>query len=316
MFPQENDHRVAIIGTGTIGASWAAHYLAHGFHVTATDPAPGAEEALRAFVAAAWDTVAALGLAVEAPPERLRCVRAVREAVADADFVQENAPERAELKVALFAEIDDATPPEVIIASSSSGIRMSVIQAECRHPERTIIAHPFNPPHIIPLVEVVGGARTDPQTVEDALAFYRSVGKRPIHVRKEIPGHAVNRIQAALYREVVHLIDQGVLDVLDSDDAVSWGPGLRWGIMGQSMVWHLGGGRGGIRHFMDHLMPLVAETLWADLGSPVLTPELRETIVNGIAEEAEGRSVEELAAQRDAILCALLCARAEHAAFG
>ena len=316
MFPQENDHRVAIIGTGTIGASWTAHYLAHGFHVTATDPAPGAEEALRAFVAAAWDTVTALGLAVEASPERLSFVRDVREAVADADFVQENAPERAELKVALFAEIDDATPPEVIIASSSSGIRMSVIQAECRHPERTIIAHPFNPPHIIPLVEVVGGARTDPQTVEDALAFYRSVGKRPIHVRKEIPGHAVNRIQAALYREVVHLIDQGVLDVPDSDDAVSWGPGLRWGIMGQNMVWHLGGGRGGIRAFMDHLMPLVAETLWADLGSPVLTPELRETIVNGIAEEAEGRSVEELAAQRDAILCALLSARAEHAAFG
>jgi 3-hydroxyacyl-CoA dehydrogenase len=191
---------------------------------------------------------------------------------------------------------------------------MSIIQAECRHPERTIIAHPFNPPHIIPLVEVVGGAKTDPQTIQDAMSFYRSIGKRPIHVKKEIPGHAVNRIQAALYREVVHLIDQGVLDVAHADDAVSWGPGLRWGIMGQNLVWHLGGGQGGIRHFMDHLMPVITDTLWPLLGDPELTPELRETIVNGIMEEVDGQSIDELAARRDAILCALLSARAQHTA--
>ena len=159
MYPQETGHRVAIIGTGTIGASWATHYLARGLHVTATDPAPEAEEALRSFVAAAWDTVTRLGLSPAASPDRLRFTRDIRQAVADADFVQENAPERPELKVKLFAEIDDATPPEVIIASSSSGITMSVIQAECRHPERTVIGHPFNPPHVIPLVEVVGGTR-------------------------------------------------------------------------------------------------------------------------------------------------------------
>ena len=316
MYPPETVHRVAIIGTGTIGASWATHYLARGFHVTASDPAPQAEEALRSFIAAAWDTVTKLGLSAAASPDRLRFTRDIRQAVADADFVQENAPERPELKVKLFAEIDDAAPPEVIIASSSSGIKMSVIQAECRHPERTIIAHPFNPPHIIPLVEVVGGTKTAPQTIRDAIAFYQSIGKRPIHVKKEIPGHAVNRIQAALYREVVHLIDQGVLDVADSDDAVSWGPGLRWGIMGQNRVWHLGGGRGGIQYFMNHLMPLVAKTLWSDLGSPELTPQLQETIVNGILEEVDGHSIDELAAQRDAILCALLSARAQHAAFG
>ena len=315
MHPTGTDQRVAIIGTGTIGASWATHYLARGFHDTASDPAPEAVEALRSFIAEAWDTVATLGRSPAASPDRLTFTRDVREAVADADFVQENAPERPELKVELFAEIDDATRPDVIIASSSSGIKMSVIQAECRHPERTVIAHPFNPPHIIPLVEVVGGTKTAPQTIQDAISFYRSIGKRPIHVKKEIPGHAVNRIQAALYREVVHLIDQGVLDVADSDDAVSWGPGLRWGIMGQNMVWHLGGGRGGIQHFMNHLMPLVAKTLWADLGSPELTPELQETIIKGIQEEVGGRSVDELAAQRDAILCALLTARGQHTAF-
>jgi 3-hydroxyacyl-CoA dehydrogenase len=225
MYPQETGHRVAIIGTGTIGASWATHYLARGLHVMASDPAPQAEEALRSFIAAAWDTVTGLGLSTAASPDRLRFTRDIQQAVADADFVQGNAPERQELKIKLFAEIDDATPPEVIIASSSSGIRMSEIQAECRHPERTIIAHPFNPPHIIPLVEIVGGTKTAPQTIRDAISFYKSIGKRPIHVKKEIPGHAVNRIQAALYREVVHLIDQGVLDVADSDDAVSWVPG-------------------------------------------------------------------------------------------
>ena len=316
MYPRENSPRVAIVGTGTIGASWATYYLAQGFHVTATDPAPDAEEALRSFVTAAWVTVPGLGLADGARPDRLTFTRDVRQAVADADFVQENAPERPELKVELFAEIDDATRPDVIIASSSSGIRMSVIQAECRHPERTVIAHPFNPPHIIPLVEVVGGAKTAPQTIQDAISFYRSIGKRPIHVKKEIPGHAVNRIQAALYREVVHLIDQGVLDGADSDDAVSWGPGLRWGIMGQNMVWHLGGGQGGIRHFMDPLMPLVARPLWADLGSPELTPELQETIVDGVLAEAGGRSVDDLAAHRDGILCALLSARARQASSG
>ncbi len=240
----------------------------------------------------------------------------MRQAVADADFVQENGPERPELKVKLFAEIDDATPPEAIIASSSSSITMSVMQAECRHPERTVIGHPFNPPHVIPLVEVVGGTRTAPETIRDTMSFYASIGKRPIHLKKEIPGHVANRIQSALYREVVHLIEQGVLDVGDSDDAVSWGPGLRWGVMGPSLLWHLGGGEGGIRHFMDTLMPQMATSLWPALGNPEFTPELREKIVNGVLAEADGHSIDELADQRDAMLCALLAVRAEHVASG
>src|SRR3954452_24360601 len=214
--------RVAIVGTGTIGASWATHYLAHGFDVVATDPAPGAEEALRAYVDAAWDAATTLGLAPGASRNRLSVTADLRAAVADAGFVQENAPERAELKVKLLAEIDDAAPADAIIASSSCGITMSVMQAECARPERTVIGHPFNPPHVIPLVEVVGGARTAPETIERTMAFYASIGKKPVLLRKELPGHVANRLQAALYREVVHLIDHGVLGVPDADDAVSW----------------------------------------------------------------------------------------------
>ena len=304
--------RIAIVGTGTIGASWATQYLARGFDVTATDPAPGAEAALRSYVEGAWEGVKTLGLAPGASPDRLKFTSDLRSALTDADFVQENAPERPELKVKLFADIDDATPPDAIIASSSSGITMSVMQAECRRPERTVIGHPFNPPHVIPLVEVVGGTKTAPETIQDAMVFYASIGKKPIHLKKELPGHVANRLQSALYREVVYLIGQGVLDVADADDAVSWGPGLRWGVMGPNLLWHLGGGQGGIQHFMDTLMPRMAAN-WPGLGNPELTPELQQQIVRGVLEEAHGQSIDELAAQRDAMLSGLIALRTKHA---
>ena len=311
MTAQSQIQRVAIVGTGTIGASWAAHYLAHGFDVVATDPAPGAEGALLDYVERAWDTVTTLGLAPGASRDRLTFTADMREAVADADFVQEQAPERLDLKVKLFADIDDAAPVDVIIASSSSGIPMSEIQTGCKHPERTVIGHPFNPPHVIPLVEVVGGKATSPETIEAAMAFYAAIGKRPIQLYKELPGHVANRLQSALYREVVYLIGQGVLDVADADDAVSWGPGLRWGVMGPNLLWHLGGGQGGIQHFMDHLMPRMAAG-WPGLGNPELTPELAHQIVKGVLEEADGQSIDELAAERDEMLFGLLAVRAEY----
>jgi 3-hydroxyacyl-CoA dehydrogenase len=207
MAAQGTVRRIAIVGTGTIGASWATYYLARGFEVTATDPGPDAESALRSFVDAAWDSASTLGVSPGAAPDRLGFTTDMRQAVAEADFVQENAPERPDLKVKLFADIDDAAPPGAIIASSSSGITMSDIQAKCRNPERTVIGHPFNPPHVIPLVEVVGGTRTAPETVDAAMSFYASIGKKPIHLRKELPGHVANRIQSALYREVVYLIE-------------------------------------------------------------------------------------------------------------
>src|ERR1700741_4717926 len=313
MSSQKPVQRIAIVGTGTIGASWATHYLARGFDVTATDPAPGAEAALRSYVEGAWDGVKTLGLAPGSSPDRLKFTSDLAAALADADFVQENAPERPELKVKLFADIDDATPPEAIIASSSSGITMSVMQAECRYPERTAIGHPFNPPNVIPLVEVVGGTKTAPETIHDAMVFYASIGKKPIHLKKELPGHVANRLQSALYREVVYLIGQGVLDVADADDAVSWGPGLRWGVMGPNLLWHLGGGQGGIQHFMDHLMPRMVDG-WPGLGTPDLSPELAQRIVSGVLEEADGRSIEELAAERDEMLFGLLAVRGDDTA--
>jgi 3-hydroxyacyl-CoA dehydrogenase len=302
---------VAIVGTGTIGASWATHYLARGFDVVATDPASGAETALRQYVHDAWDGAATLGLADGASPDRLEFTADMREAVGHADFVQENAPERPELKVKLFAEIDDAAPTDSILASSSSSITMSEIQANCRHPERTVIGHPFNPPHLIPLVEVVGGTRTAPETIQETISFYGSIGKRPIHLKKELPGHVANRLQAALYREVVYVIEQGILDVADADAAVSWGPGLRWGVMGPNLLWHLGGGEGGISHFMETLMgPMAA--MWRTLGHPDITPQLQQTIVDGVLEEADGRSIDALAAERDAMVLGLQAVRAKY----
>jgi carnitine 3-dehydrogenase len=308
MSTQNPVQRIAIVGTGTIGASWATHFLAQGFDVTATDPAPGAESALRSYVEGAWDGVTKLGLVPGASIDRLKFTSDLPAALVDADFVQENGPERPELKVKLFADIDAATPPKAIIASSSSGITMSEIQVQCRRPERTVIGHPFNPPHVIPLVEVVGGKNTSAETISDTMAFYAAIGKKPILLKKELRGHVANRIQSALYREVVYLISEGVLDVADADDAVSWGPGLRWGVMGPSLLWHLGGGEGGIQHFMDHLMPRMVAG-WPGLGDPQFTPELAQQIVTGVLDEADGQSVDELAAHRDDMLFDLIATR-------
>ena len=250
--------RIAIVGTGVIGASWAAEFLAHGFDVVATDPAPNAEQNLRKYIDAAWPALTAKGLEKNASRERLTFSVDLKETVSRADLVQENGPERPDFKIKLFAEIDAATPTDSIIASSSSGITMSVTQSACAHPERCVIGHPFNPPHMVPLVEVVGGAKTSPEAVRRAIEFYASIGKKPIHLRKEVVGHVANRLQAAVYREVVNLIHLGVVDVADADTAVSWGPGLRWGVMGPTMLFHLAGGEGGIQHFMDHLrVPLL-----------------------------------------------------------
>jgi 3-hydroxyacyl-CoA dehydrogenase len=305
--------RIAIIGTGVIGASWSAFYLAHGFSVVATDPAPLAEEKLHRYVDAAWKDLSRLGLAANASTKNLEFTTNMKKAVTDADFVQENGPERADFKIKLFADLDQASPVDSIIASSSSGLTMTVMQSACKHPERCVVGHPFNPPHVIPLVEVVAGNKTSPEAVDQAMAFYASVGKKPIHLRKELVGHVANRLQSALYREVVHLIEHGVLDVADADTAVTWGPGLRWGAMGPTLLFHLGGGEGGIQHFMDHLSGPMAG-LWKDLGPLTeFTPQTKQTIIDGVLSEANGRSLDELARERDDVLLGLLKLRAQAA---
>ena len=305
--------RIAIIGTGVIGASWAAQFLAKGLQVVATDIAPGAEIALRKFVKAAWPALERLGLSPGASQSNLKFTADLAEALAGADLVQENGPERLDFKQKLYGQLDELLPPDVIIASSSSGIKMSEIQTgAASHPERCVIGHPFNPPHLIPLVEVVGGAKTSEETIQRAIEFYKSIGKKAIRLNKEMPGHVANRLQGALAREVYYLIAEDVLSAADVDDALSWGPGLRWGIMGNMMLNHLGGGPGGIEHFF-HQFAGPMTTSWKSLGSPVLTPEIQKKLVDGVHAEVGSRTIEELEAERDEILLGLLELRAKRA---
>jgi 3-hydroxyacyl-CoA dehydrogenase len=301
---------VAIIGTGVVGASWAALFLAKGLKVVATDVAPDADASLRHFVEAAWPTLKRLGLAPGASQSNLKFTADLPTAVKNADFVQENGPERIDFKKKLYVQLDDLLSADVIIASSSSGLTMSEIQSNCTsHPERCVIGHPFNPPHLVPLVEIVGGAKTSEETIQRAFEFYTSIGKRAVRLHKEVPGHVANRLQAALGREVYHLVAEGVVSVADVDTALCWGPGLRWGIMGQVLLNHLGGGEGGIDHFFAQFTgPMTA--WWKVLGSPVLTPELQQTLIDGLHAEVGSRSIDELAAQRDEVLLGLLELRA------
>ncbi|MBI3512567.1 MAG: 3-hydroxyacyl-CoA dehydrogenase, partial [Proteobacteria bacterium] len=266
----------------------------------------------RGFVAEAWPALTRLGLAAGADPARLSFERDAVAAAHRGDIVQESAPERIELKQALLGRIDAALPPERVIASSTSGFTVSAMQTRMRHPERLVVGHPFNPPHIIPLVEVVGGGRTSEAAVDWAMAFYAAVGKHPIHIRKEIPGHVANRLQMALWREVVHLVGEGVVSVADVDAAIALGPGLRWAIMGPALTFHLAGGTGGMAHFLDHFGAFT-ETRWAELGSPKLTPALAQALIEGVAAEAGGRSIAELAAARDTSLLDILAVLAKPA---
>jgi 3-hydroxyacyl-CoA dehydrogenase len=298
--------QIAVIGTGVIGASWTALFLAKGIDVVATDVAPNAEAALRRFVDAAWPALDSLGLAPGASPLRLAFTADLAEAVKGVDLVQENGPERLDFKQKLYGQLDQLLPPDVIIASSSSGLPMSQIQlGAAAHPERCVIGHPFNPPHLMPLVEIVGGAKTSEETIRRAEAFYTSIGKKTVRINKELPGHVANRLQGALAREVYYLVAEGVLSAADVDTALSYGPGLRWGIMGNMMLNHLGGGQGGIDHFFEQFAgPMTAS--WKSLGTPVLTKEVQKKLIDSVHAEVGSRTVAELEAERDELLLGLL----------
>ncbi|QGR86592.1 3-hydroxyacyl-CoA dehydrogenase [Burkholderia multivorans] len=295
--------RIAIVGTGVIGASWTAFYLAKGFDVVATDPAPQADARLRESLAAF------LGDDADAACARLTFDADLVRALDGVDFVQENGPERLELKRALYRQMDDVLPAHVPIASSSSGLKMSDIQTACeQHPERCLIAHPFNPPHLIPLVELVGGEATDAAVIERAKAFYDALGKVTIVLNKEMAGHVANRLAAALFREVYHLVGEGVVSVADADKAVAWGPGLRWALMGQCLTYHLGGGAGGIAHFLEHLSgPMTS--WWNDLGTPSFDPHVDRKLIDALRTIQGDRSMQALAAERDRLLVDLIDAR-------
>jgi carnitine 3-dehydrogenase len=298
--------RIAIIGTGVIGASWTALFLARGLQVVATDIAPDAENKLRKFVETAWPALTRLGLSPGASQSNATFTANLAQAVAGADLVQENGPERIDFKQKLYGQLDELLPADVIIASSSSGLTMSEIQkGAASHPERCVIGHPFNPPHLIPLVEIVGGAKTSETTIRRAAEFYMSIGQQTVRVNKELPGHVANRLQAALAREVYYLVSEGVVSAADVDTALSWGPGLRWGVMGNMMLNHLGGGPGGIEHFFQQFTgPMTA--WWKTLGSPVLTPEVQKKLIDSVHAEVGSRTISELEAKRDEILLGLI----------
>jgi 3-hydroxyacyl-CoA dehydrogenase len=309
-----NPPKVAILGTGVIGASWATCFLAHGLDVTASDPAPGAEARLRAQVDQQWASAAALGLAEGASPQRLRFCSDLRDAVEGADFVQENGPERLDVKRVLFAELDAAAPAHAILASSSSGIPASGFQTACRHPERVLIGHPFNPPHLIPLVEVVGGQLTSPEAIARAMAFYTAMGRRPIHIRKELKGFVTNRLQAALWREAYGLVQAGVATVEDIDAAIANGPGLRWALLGPFATQHLSGGPGGLAHVLEHLGPPM-DDYWQDLLPTRLTDEVKAAVLAGSDAQTAAWDLGAVTRERDEMLVTLLQLKAARKPF-
>ena len=304
--------RIAIIGTGVIGASWTALYLARGLQVVATDIAPNAEAGLRKFVETAWQALTRLGLSPGASQSNLKFTAALAQAVSGVDLVQENGPERIDFKQKLYGQLDEVLPPEAMIASSSSGLTMSEIQKGAAvHPERCVIAHPFNPPHLIPLVEIVGGAKTSEATIRRAEEFYTSIGQRTVRVNREMPGHVANRLQAALWQEAFNLVKAGVASVADVDAAIAHGPGLRWSLLGPFMNLHLSGGAGGVGALFGKPLWQATEGMWRDLGSLTVDADLGALVVAGVSNEVGERDLTEVIRQRDEVLVKLLKLKSE-----
>jgi carnitine 3-dehydrogenase len=297
--------RVGIVGAGVIGGGWALHYLRMGLDVDVYDPGPRARGDLLRMLEETWPLLEQLGLRDGADPGRLRFHDDLAAAVSGADLVQENSPEDGQVKRGVLAAIDGAARPDTVIASSTSGFAMTMLQADCAHPERCVVGHPFNPPYLIPLVEVVGGERTDPAAVDWLARFYAAVGKRPLRLTRELPGFVGNRLQEALWREALHMVAAGEATVEEIDEAIAYGPGLRWAQMGPCLTFHLAGGSDGMAHMLDHFGAALLEP-WTRLQAPPLTPQLRERMVAGCLREADGRSVAELGRRRDEFLAELL----------
>lgn len=297
----------AVLGAGVIGASWAALFLAAGRSVTVFDPAEQAEGAVRAYIEKAWPALEQLGLAARATPDALRFVQTAAEAVEGADFIQENVPERLPIKHALYAEIEPVLADHAIVSSSTSGLTIEALQEGWRDPGKLILGHPFNPPHLIPLVELTANAQTAEGVLDRTEAFYADIGKVTIRIQKGMPGHVANRLQAAVWREAVHMAMEGVASVEDIDKAMWAGPGLRWATMGPTSLFHLGAGDGGLRAFCDHFRDTF-NGWWDDLGDPRLDDATIEALVAGMDAQAKGRSTKDLASERDRMLVAIQAA--------
>ena len=310
MGPEKNPvEQIGLVGAGLIGAHWAAYFLAQGFAVSAFDPDPLSAARVAATVAEMWPVMRQAGLVRIAGEPPAVAFAPLQDVCGRADFIMENGPETVEAKTALIAEVDAMTAPGVIIASSSSSLLPSDYQSQAAHPGRVLGAHPFNPPSLIPLVEIVSGRLTDTASVEWALTFFAEIGKHPIRVRREQAGFVANRMTAALFREAVDLVASGVATVEDVDAAICQGPGLRWAVMGPHLLYHLGGGEGGYRHYLEHLGPS-QEARWATLRTSPLTPSLREQLIAGVEDELRALGLEAPARQRDQALAEILRLRA------
>ena len=297
--------RVGIIGAGVIGSGWVAHFLRNGMQVIAWDPAPEAEIKLRRKVTAVWPKLSRLGLHPQASPDNLHFAPTLAAAVAEAEFVQENVPERLTIKIDTLQQIDAACPLQTVIASSTSGYLMTEMAIDLQHPERCVVAHPFNPPYLMPVVEVVAGKQTSEATHDWAVAFYRATGKRPLKLSQEIPGFVADRIMEAVWREILHLLDKDMATVAEIEAAVRYGPGLRWALMGPLTVLHLGGGEGGMAHLIHQFAPSL-KAPWTFLEAPELTDELAQKVIDGCDALTQGRSIRDLEEERDDLLIRLI----------
>jgi len=295
---------VTCLGAGPIGAGWAAHFLAQGFAVTSYIHAADEEASLRALIDDAWICLSELGLADGASRNNFSCSTNLGAAVQGAQFVQESAPESLPLKQSLYKRLGELVAEDVVICSSTSGFRMTDIQARCASAERTVVGHPFNPPYLLPLVEVVGGEKTSPTAVQWAADFYRAAGKAPLVLKREIPGFVATRLQEALWREALHMIANDEASVEDIDFAVINGPGPRWAMMGPCLTYHVGGGEGGMEYCLEQFGPAF-KLPWSRLDAPELTPELAKRLIEGSAKLAAGRNYSTLNRQRDAGLVAI-----------
>ncbi|WP_409076558.1 3-hydroxyacyl-CoA dehydrogenase NAD-binding domain-containing protein (plasmid) [Pantoea sp. C3] len=303
---------IMVIGTGVIGASWTALFLAQGYQVIAYDIEASAEYKLKEYIVDAWPILVKIhGIDGEAPLDKLQFTTSLEKSVGLADLVQENGPENLAFKQKLYHQLDQMLDEDVIIISSSSGLKMSDIQIACeRFPQRCVVGHPFNPPHLIPLVEIVGGKLTSDETVNAVSNFYRSLGKETVTLCREIAGHVANRLQSALWREIIYLVSENVITLNDADKAVTWGPGLRWGVMGPSLLFHLGGGNKGMQGYLDKFADSHV-AWWNTLGQPKLDDNVKNMLITQMDSEVAGHTQAELEARRDTLLSSLIALKKE-----
>ena len=296
---------VSIIGTGVIGAGWAARFIASGHHVQAYDPSPRSLIKLKTDVKKALISLSKIGLHKNASIKNLTYHNNLKDALKDTSFVQENAPEKEKLKTSLLKEIDQLLDKEILIASSSSGLLPTKIQSKCKFPNRVLIGHPFNPVYLLPLVEIVKGKKTSQQSALKLKKIYESIGMKPLMVRKEIEGYISDRLQEALWRESLHLIKDGIASTEEIDDAIVYGPGLRWAFMGVCLTFHLAGGEEGMKHMLEQFGPAL-KLPWTKLKAPELNKKLKGRMISGTKKQAGKFSINDLEKQRDLFLIEIM----------